>query len=155
GESAIVARSRMPWEARPPTVAEPGHGECAHAPATDPDCLEPRRCQPPWLRRRALLWRAGRPWIHPRAGRRAGRPLVTAARRPAVLKTGCQRRPVPPREPLRFAFFNRLSYWCDIRWAWIWEMKSITTTTVISSRSEEHTSELQSRENLVCRLLLE
>src|SRR5690606_41407871 len=26
--------------------------------------------------------------------------------------------------------------------------------TVISSRSEEHTSELQSRENLVCRLLL-
>src|SRR5690606_41141759 len=26
---------------------------------------------------------------------------------------------------------------------------------VVSSRSEEHTSELQSRENLVCRLLLE
>src|SRR5690606_39524042 len=26
---------------------------------------------------------------------------------------------------------------------------------IISSRSEEHTSELQSRENLVCRLLLE
>src|SRR5690606_40565692 len=28
-------------------------------------------------------------------------------------------------------------------------------TVVILSRSEEHTSELQSRENLVCRLLLE
>src|SRR5690606_41436371 len=29
------------------------------------------------------------------------------------------------------------------------------TTTATASRSEEHTSELQSRENLVCRLLLE
>src|SRR5690606_41965005 len=29
------------------------------------------------------------------------------------------------------------------------------TTYVIEARSEEHTSELQSRENLVCRLLLE
>src|SRR5690606_41612437 len=28
-------------------------------------------------------------------------------------------------------------------------------STIISRRSEEHTSELQSRENLVCRLLLE
>src|SRR5690606_21807419 len=35
--------------------------------------------------------------------------------------------------PLRFAFFSRLSYWCDIRCAWIWAMKSITTTTTISS----------------------
>src|SRR5690606_41601168 len=32
---------------------------------------------------------------------------------------------------------------------------SETTSTAILSRSEEHTSELQSRENLVCRLLLE
>ncbi len=40
----------------------------------------------------------------------------------------------PPREPpLRLAFFSRLSYWCDIRWAWIWAMKSITTTTTINS----------------------
>src|SRR5690606_41739574 len=29
------------------------------------------------------------------------------------------------------------------------------TVTFINNRSEEHTSELQSRENLVCRLLLE
>src|SRR5690606_41839947 len=31
----------------------------------------------------------------------------------------------------------------------------LTTTEVCVDRSEEHTSELQSRENLVCRLLLE
>ena len=39
----------------------------------------------------------------------------------------------PRAPPFRFAFFSRLSYWCDIRWAWIWAMKSITTTTTISS----------------------
>ena len=39
----------------------------------------------------------------------------------------------PPREPLRFAFLSRLSYWCDIRCDWICAMKSITTTTTISS----------------------
>src|SRR5690606_40128349 len=32
---------------------------------------------------------------------------------------------------------------------------SLSVLTVPSARSEEHTSELQSRENLVCRLLLE
>src|SRR5690606_18632618 len=32
---------------------------------------------------------------------------------------------------------------------------SLTYTACVSVRSEEHTSELQSRENLVCRLLLE
>src|SRR5436309_4208567 len=32
---------------------------------------------------------------------------------------------------------------------------AVTLLLAISSRSEEHTSELQSRENLVCRLLLE
>src|SRR5690606_39509164 len=31
----------------------------------------------------------------------------------------------------------------------------VTIATLIGKRSEEHTSELQSRENLVCRLLLE
>src|SRR5690606_40352690 len=34
------------------------------------------------------------------------------------------------------------------RWGWGWMLGS-------ARRSEEHTSELQSRENLVCRLLLE
>src|SRR5690606_41863206 len=31
----------------------------------------------------------------------------------------------------------------------------VTVVNIVSVRSEEHTSELQSRENLVCRLLLE
>src|SRR5690606_16564731 len=35
--------------------------------------------------------------------------------------------------PLRLAFLSRLSYWCDIRWAWTCAMKSMTTTTTISS----------------------
>src|SRR5690606_41394394 len=34
-------------------------------------------------------------------------------------------------------------------------MAAIMSSAAILSRSEEHTSELQSRENLVCRLLLE
>ena len=39
-----------------------------------------------------------------------------------------------PREPpFRLAFFSRLSYWWDIRCAWTCAMKSITTTTTISS----------------------
>src|SRR5207302_8015912 len=33
--------------------------------------------------------------------------------------------------------------------------RSLLCTPALSGRSEEHTSELQSRENLVCRLLLE
>src|SRR5690606_40657875 len=37
---------------------------------------------------------------------------------------------------------TRCSYWC-------------LSAPSLSARSEEHTSELQSRENLVCRLLLE
>src|SRR5690606_41515602 len=35
------------------------------------------------------------------------------------------------------------------------ELRTCCTRSCFSSRSEEHTSELQSRENLVCRLLLE
>ena len=63
-------------------------------------------------------------------------PVVSGFRRngSAGVESGVQPRARPPREPpLRLAFFNRLSYWCDIRWAWIWAMKSITTTTTISS----------------------
>src|SRR6266700_2001296 len=40
--------------------------------------------------------------------------------------------------------------------AWIWAAYvSVRLPNLRSTRSEEHTSELQSRENLVCRLLLE
>src|SRR5688572_30992791 len=34
-------------------------------------------------------------------------------------------------------------------------LNSIPATTTVDARSEEHTSELQSQSNLVCRLLLE
>lgn len=44
-----------------------------------------------------------------------------------------QRPGAPAREPFRLAFFSRLSYWWDIRCACICAMKSITTTTTISS----------------------
>lgn len=54
---------------------------------------------------------------------------------PAALwiRSNLQPRGKPRAPPLRLDFFSRLSYWCDIRCAWIWEMKSITTTTTISS----------------------
>src|SRR5690606_41272913 len=39
--------------------------------------------------------------------------------------------------------------------AWVREVGGIWREVAEAGRSEEHTSELQSRENLVCRLLLE
>src|SRR5690606_41517942 len=42
--------------------------------------------------------------------------------------------------------------------AWLpgtYESMGVFLALIVSNRSEEHTSELQSRENLVCRLLLE
>src|SRR5690606_39690304 len=44
--------------------------------------------------------------------------------------------------------YNRLKVICGLYWPNVFCIKS-------AIRSEEHTSELQSRENLVCRLLLE
>src|SRR3712207_7460783 len=38
---------------------------------------------------------------------------------------------------------------------WEKEYDVLVATTIVESRSEEHTSELQSRQYLVCRLLLE
>src|SRR5690606_41012729 len=46
------------------------------------------------------------------------------------------------------------SCWIRVRWSEVTMLPS-STTTRSPARSEEHTSELQSRENLVCRLLLE
>ena len=40
-------------------------------------------------------------------------------------------KPVP--NPLKFAFFSKLSYWCVIMYACTCAMKSIVTTTTISS----------------------
>src|SRR5690606_41318469 len=49
--------------------------------------------------------------------------------------------------------FAKRSYRCDIRSvSFFWLLLNVALR---SFRSEEHTSELQSRENLVCRLLLE
>lgn len=52
---------------------------------------------------------------------------------PAAAGSGSVTRLQRAPRPLRFAFFSRLSYWWDIRCAWICAMKSITTTTTISS----------------------
>src|SRR2546430_6789238 len=38
---------------------------------------------------------------------------------------------------------------------WMTNSPALTVTSCVSRRSEEHTSELQSQSNLVCRLLLE
>src|SRR5512141_1612828 len=35
--------------------------------------------------------------------------------------------------PLKLAFFNRLSYWCDMMYACTCDMKSMVTTTMINS----------------------
>ena len=35
--------------------------------------------------------------------------------------------------PLKFAFFKRLSYWWVMMYACTWDMKSMVTTTMISS----------------------
>src|SRR3712207_8329097 len=47
----------------------------------------------------------------------------------------------------------------DLYTDWLWfesvRLQSVYTTTLGAQRSEEHTSELQSRQYLVCRLLLE
>ena len=64
------------------------------------------------------------------------RPVGPACRRNGSAGLGDaldQPRDRPREPPLRLAFFSRLSYWCDIRCAWTCAMKSITTTTTISS----------------------
>src|SRR2546422_2855105 len=57
----------------------------------------------------------------------------------------------PPVEPLPLA---RLALSASMR-SMICVLGASVGSSVISSRSEEHTSELQSRLHLVCRLLLE
>src|SRR5256886_13470811 len=63
--------------------------------------------------------------------------LVGATTRPGMLSA-------PLRE--RFGIFHHLDFYSET------ELARIVTR---SARSEEHTSELQSQSNLVCRLLLE
>src|SRR5690606_41004927 len=67
--------------------------------------------------------------------------------------------PPPPRSTL-FPYTTLFrSPWCSPRWASgrsCWSAaRTSASAPATPGRSEEHTSELQSRENLVCRLLLE
>src|SRR2546429_3897164 len=73
----------------------------------------------------------------------------------------------PPRStlfPYTTLFRSRLPVqgsWPDrgsehpLRCRWCWSRTPLAATTTKRMRSEEHTSELQSRLHLVCRLLLE
>src|SRR5690606_41918605 len=74
----------------------------------------------------------------------------------------------PSKSPLfPYTTLFRSCAWCRARWTCLpWIRPAIAAATSCSRdtcprwtawgrRSEEHTSELQSRENLVCRLLLE
>ena len=89
------------------------------------------------------LWLAGRAKIRPaRPARYSGARIGPG---PPVREIAARVAHLPPADgrgrlvtlyrlpPFRFAFFSKLSYWCDMRCAWIWAMKSITTTTTISS----------------------
>src|SRR2546430_6892316 len=49
---------------------------------------------------------------------------------------------------------RQLQYWSTAQHRWI-DAPHRTVYVAASSRSEEHTSELQSQSNIVCRLLLE
>src|SRR5690606_884236 len=70
----------------------------------------------------------------PAVGRSGRDPGAPAGPDPgSVLDLQPRGRPRAP--PFRLAFFGRLSYCCHIRWARIWELKSITTTTTISSEA--------------------
>src|SRR5688572_31981856 len=51
--------------------------------------------------------------------------------------------------PYKGAVLTQISAW------WLRELGDIVQHHMLSARSEEHTSELQSQSNLVCRLLLE
>src|SRR6266511_3975675 len=96
-----------------------------------------------WRRRHAERARARRPF---RRGRSAGRSFFLLIIRP------------PPRSTL-FPYTTLFrSSPCPPGCCTEWVASKHTGASfrrAISPRSEEHTSELQSRENLVCRLLLE
>src|SRR5436309_5804625 len=74
---------------------------------------------------------ASRLWLRPPLGGRSGSQEMRS-KSPSMLCLSCRQRPV-----------------CALL------VTMPNTILQIDARSEEHTSELQSRENLVCRLLLE
>src|SRR5690606_39593160 len=62
---------------------------------------------------------------------------------------------LPRREPLRSIFKGIAVVEQVLGAVLLFVLLGLTIALVLQRRSEEHTSELQSRENLVCRLLLE
>src|SRR5688572_31071192 len=56
---------------------------------------------------------------------------------------------------MMLSFFNGPQYTRDMSWAIRQALNWLLLLSTIIPRSEEHTSELQSQSNLVCRLLLE
>src|SRR5690606_39973493 len=91
-------------------------------------------------------------WVLPKGWPENDEPLSEAAAREAAEEAGLTGA-VAGRELGRFYYGKELPSGmrmrCEVR---VFPMK---VDRVADKRSEEHTSELQSRENLVCRLLLE
>src|SRR2546430_12031621 len=52
-------------------------------------------------------------------------------------------------------FWNTIAGWAERAWNAVLAHRNPRVTQQVPRRSEEHTSELQSQSNLVCRLLLE
>src|SRR5690606_40433137 len=57
-----------------------------------------------------------------------------------------------PQQPLDQVAPTFISWQCDFRNACLSQRRRVGLHAYLFARSEEHTSELQSRENLVCRL---
>src|SRR5690625_5945668 len=78
---------------------------------------------------------------------------------PAALTTSAPGRKCsstrPPVMPTAWIKSGCSSMTPSIHWVWLAALSTYSTPVTSPSRSEEHTSELQSRGHLVCRLLLE
>src|SRR5690606_41306814 len=79
--------------------------------------------------------------------RPVGQPFVVIATQNPIEQAGTYR--LPEAQLDRFMIKTSIGYPDDAAMARI-----LAGTAEVRARSEEHTSELQSRENLVCRLLL-
>src|SRR5690606_40358772 len=94
--------------------------------------MEYRQATYSGVRIKPSCWRARSPWSRGNRLHRSSLNRITSS-------WYCCTRPIPSRHYFSTALFGGSRRDCRY----------------VSRRSEEHTSELQSRENLVCRLLLE
>src|SRR3712207_7247783 len=101
-----------------------------------------------------------KPWMCWAWGSLGARPLVSISTSSFLFPFFC--RTAWPSAPERLRGFSSALKW--FLWAWLlWSSSRSSrapplakaTEAKLSDRSEEHTSELQSRQYLVCRLLLE